>query len=264
MEHDADHLRKLLRCLLASPQGVMIKQREGEVVMQTGRGRVSFPLHVVDQACASGLAVRSGSSLKALPEARSHLRRAQAQQDEERFAIQHRHDVQAIVEVAGERQTVTRNMLESPLGHLLRLKGRNGESFLPQEAVEAGERLAADFERGHLQPSITSNWEPRLSDRAPGQVSGKQELSDSAMMARDRVWRAVDAMGPELAGVALDVCCFYKGLEQVERERGWPARSAKLMLRTALLALARHYTPPAPGPRRHQWGAEGYRPDLGG
>lgn len=69
-------------------------------------------------------------------------------------------------------------------------------------------------------------------------------------------------MEPELAGVAVDVCCFAKGLETVERKRQWPARSAKLMLRTALLVLARHYALPPVGKSRsrHHWGAEDYRP----
>jgi hypothetical protein len=36
------------------------------------------------------------------------------------------------------------------------------------------------------------------------------------------------------------------------------------MLRTALMALARHYTPPRVAPRKnHAWGAEGYRPEAG-
>lgn len=267
MTVDRDMLKKLLRCLLSAPQGLKLTERGGALLLEAGQGRcITLPPQLVAQACTAGLVTRSAQgsaqTLQALPEARAWLRRALAQQEEASFAAQHRQEEKAEVDVAGERQLVTRNLLESPLGHLLRLKDRHGASFLPPEAVEAGERLASDFERGHLQPSITVSWEPRLSDRAPGQQSGKQDLSDSALMARQRVWRAVDAMGPELSGVALDVCCFYKGLEQVERERGWPARSAKLMLRTALLALARHYAPPPANPRRYQWGAEDYRPEM--
>lgn len=264
MTDEGEILRKLLRCLLAAPQGLSAQQHDGVLLLEVGEGRrLTLAMAVVTQASAAGLLLWSGRTLRALPEARTYLRRALAQQEEERFAGQHRQVVQTTVEVEGERQAASRNLLESPLGHLTRLKDRNGARFLPEQAVAAGERLAADFQRGQLQPSITANWEQRPSDRTPGRTGGGRDLSDSALDARQRVWRAVDAMGPELSGVALDVCCFYKGLELVERERGWPQRSAKLMLRTALMVLARYYAPPPQKPRSHKWGTEDYRPEIG-
>ena len=45
----------------------------------------------------------------------------------------------------------------------------------------------------------------------------------------------------DCADVVLDVCGFGKGLQQVEAERGWPRRSAKLVLRIGLDRLAELY-----------------------
>jgi hypothetical protein len=163
------------------------------------------------------------------------------------------------------RQTVSVNQLESPLAALVRLKDKAGSPFLPEPAIAAGERLARDIVRAGLQPRLTMAWEPRLASRSKGEMGQAREISDTAVAARLRLQRAVEAMGPELSGVALDVCCFMKGLETVERERQWPVRSAKLMLRAALMTLARHYEPERPpARRRHAWGAVGYRPDQAG
>ena len=113
-------------------------------------------------------------------------------------------------------------------------------------------------------PRMGANWQATVSSGR--RANGIADLTDSALAARQRVDRAIRAVGPELAGVLIDVCCFLKGLEQVETERGWPVRSAKIVLKTALGALARHYAPPRSAchgrPLLH-WGAEDYRPTIG-
>lgn len=128
---------------------------------------------------------------------------------------------------------------ESPLARLASRRGANGQPFLSAPEAEAGERLRRDWTRGALMPSVTQRW-----DGLPGSGGGRSpggDLADAALDCRKRVGTALDAVGPELSGVLVDVCCFLKGTEQVERERQWPVRSAKLLLKAGLGALARHY-----------------------
>ncbi|NDV87751.1 hypothetical protein GTW51_13675 [Aurantimonas aggregata] len=155
---------------------------------------------------------------------------------------------------------------ESPLARLATRGGRAGGPFLDASEAIAGERLRADFTRGQLMPGITQRW-----DSQPRQArgsKGSRDLSDSAIDARKRVDAAIAAVGPELSGVLLDVCCFLKGLEIVERERQWPARSAKLLLKAGLGVLARHYgiKPERANDRPviRRWGTADYRPTIGG
>ena len=257
-------LLRLLRQALVGPLHIARKEGAQSVLASAGGQEVVVADAVLAEACRRGLLMQSGRHLVAAPEARAFLRRALSEGEADQpFQDQHRELEAQTILLEGARQQVRRNVTESPLGAVARLKEKDGSPFLPAEAIEAGERLAADFERGGLQPRVTASWEPRLAAKSVGARSAAPDLTDSARVARRRLARALDAMGPELSGVALDVCCFAKGLETVERERQWPARSAKLMLRTALLALSRHYAPPVTRTATRQWGADDFRPGLG-
>ena len=133
---------------------------------------------------------------------------------------------------------VTMDDSESPLAWLARRKGRDGRTLISAEQFVSGERLRADFTRGNLTPRITSNWGAPTGCSGGG---GAGEMTDLVVAARQRVQLALEACGPEFSGILLDVCCFLRGLEDVERERGWPLRSAKVVLQLALDRLARHY-----------------------
>lgn len=156
------------------------------------------------------------------------------------------------------------NADESPLARLAQRRVKGGEPFLAEAEAIAGERLRADFTRAGLTPAVTQRWEETI--RGGGPRGGGQDLSDMAIDAKSRIDAALKAVGPELSGILLDVCCFLKGLETVERERQWPARSAKLLLKAGLGALARHYGLEARASAKRggirQWGAENYRPKI--
>ena len=166
------------------------------------------------------------------------------------------------VDTASGPEVVAVNLAESPLGQLVRRKDKNGKPFLSAAEFRAGERLRSDYTRGQIMPRLGANWEASVSSgRRSGGIG---DLTDAALAARLRVEKAIGAVGPELSGVLIDVCCFLKGMETVEIERGWPVRSAKVVLKTALGILSRHYNPES-GTRQKQvlhWGAEDYRPSI--
>ncbi len=179
------------------------------------------------------------------------------------------HHAMAKVRAEPGGQNVLATLEESPVASLARRVGRSGKPWLLPHAATAAERLRRDFEIGGLQPRITANWSASVSDgRRSGDNSGLGDLTDMALAARLRFDKAVGAVGPELSGVLIDICCFLKGLETVERERQWPARSAKLVLRLALERLARHYGLTAEAAGRpgsagvRHWGADDYRPEV--
>ncbi len=129
------------------------------------------------------------------------------------------------------------DLTESPLRWLASRKDAFGRAFLSPAEVQAGERFRVDFTLAGLSPRLGAQW------AAPVERSGagRQDFSDVVLGARQRLDRAVEAIGPEFASLLMDVCGFLKGLEQAERERQWPLRTAKVVLKLALAALARCY-----------------------
>ncbi len=135
--------------------------------------------------------------------------------------------------------SVTIDEAESPLAWLARRRGRDGRPLIEAYQLQAGERLRADFTCANLMPRTTSNWSSPISADRRGDRAGT--FTETMIASRQRVRQALDAVGPEFSGLLVDVCCFLKGLEGIERERSWPTRSAKIVLKLALDRLARHY-----------------------
>lgn len=137
--------------------------------------------------------------------------------------------------------TVLVDEAESPLAWLARRKGRDGRAMIEPVQLLAGERLRADFTFAQIGPRVTVDWTAALAPGASGGGGGPAAMTDAVLAARQRLAAALRATGREFSGLLLDVCCFLKGLEEIERERGWPARSAKVVLQLGLDRLARHY-----------------------
>ena len=126
-------------------------------------------------------------------------------------------------------------LADGPLLGLARRRDRDGEPFLSDALVAAGERLREDFELAQMGHATVQGWSDFLSGTPSGPVdpgTGK---------ARQRLVAALEDLGPGLGDVALRCCCFLEGLELTERHLDWAARSGKIVLRIALQRLRRHY-----------------------
>jgi hypothetical protein len=258
--------RRLLRFLAKGEARRGETATAGRLLLDGGdRGTIAVGQDAVARAGAAGLVLESGGRIEISDAGRLALKEAQGTGA---LGAQRQCLVQAIVDSGHGREEVVRNEAESPLAMLWRRKAADGTRFLTTREFRAGERLRSDYARGQLMPRMGVNWEFAGAGRKMRSgAGGVAELTDAALTARRRVESAVIAVGPELSGVLIDVCCFLKGLERVEAERGWPVRSAKVVLKSALGALARHYEPPAKSAATERpvlhWGAADYRPSIG-
>ncbi len=205
------------------------------------------------------LAMREGERVRITSAGVFFLRRMRAGADGRGDPFRRQHGHMETLSHGPDMNGAEVDAAESPLVWLARRRGRDGRPLIDTMQLQAGERLRADFTIGHMMPRTSSSWDG-IGARGRGESPAGLHFSERTLAARQRVSRAMETVGPDFAGLLLDVCCFLKGLDDVERERSWPARSGKIALQLGLNALARHYgyATHAIGPRRQavrRWSA---------
>jgi hypothetical protein len=218
---------------------VVVRGRERGVSL----GRGSYPAEAAMVLIEADLATtsRAGAShsLTITEAGRAHLRRREAGADAP-FQAQHREIVAAEFADDTGRQHVAMNAAESPLAWLHRRRDAEGRPLIDDAQFEAGERLRRDVTQASLLPSVSASWDAAIG-RGAGAPRDPAAAADTVIAARQRVRTALHAIGGDFADLLLDLCAFLKGLEQIERERHWPPRSGKIVVRLALARLAEHY-----------------------
>jgi hypothetical protein len=255
--------RRILR-RLSEPGAVLAiaSDLERAAVLRPGPDGQSVRTAVVDRAVAQAFALKDWiacrrpgrvASYEITAPGRAALRRmieadarpAGLAEAATPFADQHRvWGERTVVDGGGEGDGPRRvrvNLAESPVAVLARRREKDGKPFLTPDLVAAAERLREDFELAQMGPRVAQNWDRFLTpgDRGAFRADGGPAAGPAA--ARDRVAAALRDLGPGLGDVILRCCCFLEGLEVAERRMGWSARSAKIVLRIALIRLRRHY-----------------------
>jgi hypothetical protein len=214
---------RFVRALLAAGEA---RREDGAFQVAAKDGAVLLSADEVRGLQAEGVIGGDVRRAVALPGTAQWLKRLMLEADA--YAAQHR-------EVAPGPEGVTLNLAESPLARLASSSG--GEpAFLERHQVEAGERVRRLVERARLNPRLTMSYSAaHVASGGPGHAG---DLTDMAADARRALAGIHRALPRDCAEVVLDVCGLEKGLQQVETERGWPRRSAKLVLRIGLDRLA--------------------------
>jgi len=200
-------IARLLRFIAKGTAPVVETRNRDKLMLESGaHGTISTERSAVKLVLSQGLATLGKGRLSISDAGRAWLRRLECTNDP--YAGQHRNEATLIIADESGSTRVRSNDAESPLAMLRKRKDAQGQPLIGDEAFKAGERLRSDFTIGNLIPSIGVNWDVTGSG---SRANGVLEITDAALAARQRVEKALAAVGPELSGVLIDVCCFLKG-----------------------------------------------------
>jgi hypothetical protein len=139
--------------------------------------------------------------------------------------------------IAQHRTIVTRDVIDDD-GALHRARGFDPEGPIQAE-LAAASKLRADWAVGEIGLVRGSDW---MAAPMGASVRGPGNAQEAAMArrcdARRRVAEALARLALPLKRVVERACLFEEGLETLERDEGWPARSGKLALKLGLAQLA--------------------------
>lgn len=145
--------------------------------------------------------------------------------------------IEAEVPSPDSSKPVRRNLGESPIAWLARRRDRDGQPWLTPIEAAAGERLREEYERLGAQGRLTMRWDvARVDGGMPGLAPAERDHA-----ARQRIARALEAVGPGLREILERICLMGSALEAAESALRLPRRTGKTVLKLALQRLARHY-----------------------
>ena len=214
---------------------------EKAVVVRNGPDGSSTRTAVIDRSVAEAMALKDWISCEKPGRISRYEVTATGRTAARALAVEEEHDdAQPLDAPDTSNRRARYGATESPLVSLARRRDKDGNVFLGEDLVNAGERLREDFELGRIGAQTIDDWEAFL--RTPQPIAS-QDIRDGVGpdAARMRVQAALHELGPGLSDIALRCCCFLEGLEVTEKRMGWSARSGKIVLRIALQRLAQHY-----------------------
>ena len=150
----------------------------------------------------------------------------------------------SLTDASGRQFWVQINDAECPLNWLMHRRDAKGDAYLSAVQFAAAELLRQDYTLANMEHRVTFQWSDHpdardLKRRAP--ADGTFFHSERTVAARRRLQRALDAIGPDMADIAVQICCLSRGIEAAERALGYARRTGRPALLKALDRLANHY-----------------------